>query len=475
MCQLWVVCRFARAEDAEFMREVISAVLRHGRRLEHERFYRANHNHGITQAYALIVAGCLFPWLPEASNWVNLGRLRLERQMFENVSDEGMHREHSPYYHFYVFNQFLYAYQFGAAYGIEFSQQFVDRLKKMLRCAAYILKPNGTLPAIGDTCMTSPILLRPEDVMELFSEASRMYLYSYTAGVEGIRPEANSLLLKEAGVAVLRSGWGSERPFQDEVFATIRTCTFNTSHIHRDQLSFELYAYGGDLIVDSGGPYAYGDPLREYFLSTSAHNTVVVDGRNQDVGVAGTVDWCTTNAFDLLVVEQRSYPTVVHRRTIIFVRADYFVVIDRLYGDALHTYTQLFHLSPSLTAHLKGRTISTTRQSTGPTIQIISLIEEGLTVDLQIGINDSAKNWVCQGEAKRVPNTVVAYQQIGSRAEFAVLLVPQPFGASIPVCAKMEDSAISNGRRIRVTMAEYRDEIFIDKNNKVTVSRLRLA
>jgi hypothetical protein len=127
-----------------------------------------------------------------------------------------------------------------------------------------------------------------------------------------------------------------------------------------------------------------------------------------------------------------------------------------------------------LTAHLKGRTISTTRQSTGPTIQIISLIEEGITVDLQIGINDSAKNWVCQGEAKRVPNTVVAYQQIGSRAEFAVLLVPQPFGASISVCAKMEDSAVSNGRRIRVTMAEHRDEIFIDKNNKVTVSRLRL-
>jgi hypothetical protein len=83
MCQLWVVCRFARAEDAEFIREVISAVLRHGRRLEHERFYRANHNHGITQAYALIVAGCLFPWLPEASNWVDLGRLRLERQMSE--------------------------------------------------------------------------------------------------------------------------------------------------------------------------------------------------------------------------------------------------------------------------------------------------------------------------------------------------------------------------------------------------------
>jgi hypothetical protein len=38
----------------------------------------------------------------------------------------------------------------------------------------------------------------------------------------------------------------------------------------------------------------------------------------------------------------------------------------------------------------------------------------------------------------------------------------------------MEDSAVSNGRRIRVTMAEHRDEIFIDKNNKVTVSRLRL-
>jgi hypothetical protein len=469
LCKLWVACRGDHGSTSEFLSELLSAIVRHANKLAHPKFYRARHNHGVTQAYALLAVGLFFPVHPHASKWVELACTRIEAQMAENVSEEGMHCEHSPYYHFYVFNQFLYAYQLSWAYGIEFSQAFVHRLKGMMICSAYLLKPDGTLPALGDTCRASPVLTGVENGPSWLAGTKQIYRYSRSMGVSGTLPEENSVCLPNAGLALLRGGWGTERKFEDECFVAVRTRTFDTAHIHRDQLSFELYAYGDDLLVDSGGPYGYGDPLRDFFLSTAAHNTIVVDGQNQGIGKAEILEWCTSESFDLLVMEHRSYPNVLHYRTILFVRPFYFVVIDRLETSASHAYTQLFHLSPNLAAAPEGLAINTMSRSNGPTIQIIPLIEEGLVVQLETGANEPVQGWVCVGEGQKVANTVVVYKRAGSTLEFAVLLIPQAPGISSPVCARMEELPLSNGRRILVTRGNCRDEILIDKDQQVTI------
>jgi hypothetical protein len=469
LCKLWVACRVDRDSDSKFLGELLSAILRHAEKLTHPKFYRASHNHGVTQAYALLVVGLFFPVHLSASNWVEIARVRLEAQMMANVSEEGVHLEHSPFYHFYVFNQFLYAYQFGRSYGIEFSQAFIDRLKRMMICGAYLLKPDGTLPALGDTCRASPVLTGVEDVPNWLAGAKQIYRYSLSMGASGTVPEENSICWPGAGLALFRSGWGTERKFQNEYFLAVRIRTFDTAHIHRDQLSFELYAYGEDLVVDSGGPYGYGDVMREFFLSTAAHNTVVVDGQNQETGKGEILEWRTAESFDLLVMQHCSYPNVAHRRTILFVRPTYFVVIDRLEASATHAYSQLFHLSPNLTASCEGFAINTTSRSNGPTVKILPLTEEGLAVNLRYGADDPAQGWVCVGEGQKVPNPVVEYERAGSTVEFAVLLVPQAAGISSAVCARMEELPLNGGRRILVTRGNSVDEIEIDKNQRVTI------
>jgi hypothetical protein len=471
LCQLWVACLSANPYSPEFMQQLLSAILRHAERLAQKGFYRRGHNHGVTQAYALLALSLLLPSIPEASSWVELGRVRLEQQMAENVSQEGMHREHSPYYHLFVFNQFLYAYEFGLAHGIEFSQAFTDRLRKMLLCGAYLLKPNGTLIALGDTCKSSPLLVNAEDVPEWFSKARERYLYSVSGGSAGTQPEENSIHLPDGGVALLRSGWGTERKFEDECFLAVRTRTFDTSHIHRDQLSFELYAYGDDLIVDSGGPYGYGEPMREFFLSTAAHNTVVVDGKEQGIGKAKVLKWRTSSIFDLLVAEQRSYPGVVHRRVVLFVRPDYFLILDRLEAEDRHAYAQFLHLNPGLNARCDNLAVTTTSPSHGPTVQIIPLLEPGLAVKVHQGADQPMQGWVCVGERQKVVNTVVEYQRLGCTEEFAVLLVPQPPGISTAVRARLEEFTVSRDRRILIVLGKRQDEIVISKDGRVTVSR----
>jgi hypothetical protein len=472
LCQLWCAYNETRNLDYDFVTKLLSAIVRHAEKLVHRRFYRPCHNHGVTQAYALLAIGLFFPVHPKASKWVELACARIEAQMSENVSAEGMHREHSPFYHFYVFNQFLYAYQLGEAYGIEFSQAFTDRLKKMLLCGAYLLKPNGTLPALGDTCKSSPLLVNAEDVPEWFSKARQRYLYSFSGGAAGTQPEENSIYLPHGGVTLLRSGWGTERRFEDECFLAVRTRTFDTSHIHRDQLSFELYAYGDDLIVDSGGPYGYGEPMREFFLSTAAHNTVVVDGKEQGIGKAEVIDWRTSSIFDLLVAEQRSYPGVVHRRVVLFVRPDYFLILDRLEAEDRHAYAQFLHLNPGLNARCDNLAVTTTSSTDGATVQIIPLLEPGLAVKLHQGTDHALQGWVCVGEMQKLLSTVVEYQRQGCTEEFAVLLVPQPPGISTAVRARLEELS-AGGRRIHVVIGERRDEIVISNDGRVTVGGVR--
>jgi hypothetical protein len=111
LARVWAACRSAEAPGSSFMRYLAAALVRHADRLSTEACYQPTHNHGVTQAYALLAIGLGLRGHPDADGWVRLGRDRLQAQMAANVSEEGVHREHSPHYHFYVFKQFRDAIQ----------------------------------------------------------------------------------------------------------------------------------------------------------------------------------------------------------------------------------------------------------------------------------------------------------------------------------------------------------------------------
>lgn len=471
LCQLWNACQPSEPQGSPFMCDLLSAIIRHANKLANESFYRPEHNHGVTQAYALMAIGLLFPAHSKAPRWAELGRSRLEAQMAENVSPEGVHCEHSPYYQFYVFRHFFYAYQIAQAYGLNFSQNFIDRLQGMLASGAHFLKPNGTLPALGDTSKNSPILVEKHERLEWPVQAAKEFLYSRTQGTEGSPPKVANVLFPRAGYAFFRSGWGTKEPFQEERSLAFRVSTFNTSHIHRDLFTFELYAYGEDLIVDSGGPFAYENPIREFFLSTGAHNTVVVDGGNQEVGEAKILQWKTSAEYDLLDAEHRTYSNVVHRRAVLFIRPWYFIIMDLLKSDRSHHYSQLFHLNPCQQVVRKELCISTVNQSGGPTVQVLPLLEEGLGLSQWHGNLNPRQGWICLGDQQMIPNTVVDYQRSGTTASFAVLIVPEPRGASTRVGGHIEGIPFSAKTHFQVNIGDLYDEIIFSPEGEVTIKR----
>ena len=92
-----------------------------------------------------------------------------------------------------------------------------------------------------------------------------------------MKPNFTSIALPWSGFFVMRTGWGKE-----DTWALFDGAPFGRAHQHEDKLSLLLYA-GGKLLLTEGGNYAYdSSEMRSYVLSTRSHNTVRVDGQDQN-------------------------------------------------------------------------------------------------------------------------------------------------------------------------------------------------
>jgi hypothetical protein len=471
LSRVWAACRSAEPSGSPFMRSLAAALVRHADRLSTETCYQPTHNHGVTQAYALLAVGLALRGHPDADGWVRLGRDRLQAQMAANVSEEGVHREHSPHYHFYVFKQFRDAIQLGEAAGVAFSAGFRHRLRAMLAAGAHMLKPNGALPALGDTPRTSRIAVNEDELRRWGVDFTAEYLYSRTGGASGIPPSDIAVLYLGGGCAFLRSGWGAHGPVRDERYAAIRTATFPTTHLHRDLLSFELYAYGRDLVVDSGGPFGYGSPLREqYFVASSAHNVVLIDGGELPCGAARIVRWTPHPGGEILVAEHEPAPGVTHRRYLLFVRHRYWVLVDRLRSRNKHVYEQIFHLDPGLEPTVAGLAITTASAADGATVRIVPVLEAGLGLILRRGQDRPPQGWVCVGANQRVPGSVAIYRATATDTVLAVVIIPEPAGRPSAPVVRGRGDLLRGALHLDVEHDGTRDGISIDETGGASIT-----
>ncbi len=105
------------------------------------------------------------------------------------------------------------------------------------------------------------------------------------------RPELPlSACFRDTGWAALRSSWNDA----DALYVAIKSGDLPANHSHLDLNSFILVANGDRFVIDPGPPsYSkeYFGPRRweHYETSTRAHNTIVIDGRNQDAQAAGRI------------------------------------------------------------------------------------------------------------------------------------------------------------------------------------------
>ncbi|WP_214703304.1 MULTISPECIES: heparinase II/III family protein [unclassified Exiguobacterium] len=335
-------------KDPAFTELILKTLYEHGEILASADFYKKEHNHGIFQDMALTAIAQTFPEFDKSKTWQSVASSRLQAQLAFSISPDGVHLEHSPYYHIYVYHTLSRFIEWADANAFVLPSRsgYIEKMPDQL---TYMLKPNRTLPIFGDTTgylKAMNIIPNTENYPELS--------YAVSGGAEGTVPQ---LLTKQLGdqYSFMREYWS--RPPESFSGATQVMMTagyHSTAHKHADDLSIDLYGLARDFIVETGRFGYSTDPRRREVLKVEAHNTVHRYGDGLDLSAS------MVGKSRIVSVEDKGDTSIAigesalvgkgatHRRTLVYDKAKTLVVYDKITSQAPDMFVQRFHLGDGL-------------------------------------------------------------------------------------------------------------------------------
>jgi hypothetical protein len=224
-------------------------------------------NHGIMADLAMIQATANFPFLDQENSLQMLALERLEKHLAYDFSPSGVHLENSPAYHMIVTQLYKKLFRFCDEYDIKLKPVFANHYARMLDYLAIVSLPSGGFPLIGDT--------KKEGSIKSFLTENSLIDYLLTNGRVGMAPPPG-FHDTFSGVFIAR-GYEPCLDYKNTSYLFLQGGMQNRLHKHADNLSFVFSSLGKEVIVD-GGHYSYtNSPWTKYFLSTMAHNNIVIN------------------------------------------------------------------------------------------------------------------------------------------------------------------------------------------------------
>ncbi|HUP42694.1 MAG TPA: alginate lyase family protein [Thermoanaerobaculia bacterium] len=354
--------------------------------------FSSPNTHLLGEAAALFVGGLVFADCADGRAWRDRGAHLLAAEIDRQVLSDGVHAELSTGYHCYALDFYLQALALAGRNGFELPGALARRVETMAEFVLHVARPDGSLPLLGDDDGGRALaLVRTSygSAADLLSTAAALFGRRDFRGRAGRFREESLWLLGAAGLTafaalppatpaalraafpaagyfVQRSGW---RALDSHlVFDCGGLGRPSGGHGHADALALTLASGGSELLVDPGTfVYNRRPAWRDAFRSTRAHNTVVVDGRDQSEP-GDTFRWLSRapvrlladashDGLDWLAGEHHGYAReagVVHRRRLLYPRPDYWLVLDDFRsagggadgGGGEHDFEVVFHLAP---------------------------------------------------------------------------------------------------------------------------------
>ena len=437
-----VLCECPKTEDRTIV-DLLKSIYEHTvYLLKFESFPPSNKT--ISEGRSLLATACSFPEFKDAEAWYEAACQRLINDMDIQVFPDGASYELTPGYQISIASWFLDAYKVAGKFGRSLDPELEAGIRRMYDWCVSVNRPDFTFPSISDAGSLDgkfgDALTGPGAILD-----SESATWIGTEGAEGSPPDYTSIAHRDSGYFVMRSGWD-----RDARYLLFEGGPYGRFHQHEDMLSFDLYAHGLPFIVDPGIASYYPNAWTSFYKTTEAHNTVLVDGCGQNRG-AGTVAEWVESARDKTVwrSDERSdvaiatYDAgyagldadVAHRRVVMFVKPDYFLIFDELTGEGRRTYEALFHFMPyRVLIDPESRAVRTGRMHP-PNLEVLPLVR--MTPRLVCGVNDPVQGWLAI-DGQDVPAPVVIYRKRTSlpfRTGYA--LVPFTDGVSAGVTSRI--------------------------------------
>lgn len=330
-------------------------------------YYFSPNTHLTGEALALFYAGTLFPEFTDARRWRTDSARILIVESEAQICADGVHFERSTCYHRYTIETYQQFVLLAERNHIAVPRELIRRLNRSVDFLLAIRQPDGRLPEIGDADggRLLPLTERQQrDPRGVLAVAAAMFQRGDCAwAAEGMAPEVPLLMGDEGALAFERvamvppagstSSWfpsggygvmssGADRAaHQMIVDVGPLGCPVSAGHGHADLLSVQCSVFGEPCLVDAG-TYCYtaAREWRNFFRGTAAHNTMRVDGRDQAEPNGPfswrrrprvTVhEWRSNAEHDFIDAEHDGYAGLTHRRRVMFVKPDYWFVVDDL-------------------------------------------------------------------------------------------------------------------------------------------------
>ncbi|MDE2889639.1 MAG: heparinase II/III family protein [Gemmatimonadota bacterium] len=304
--------------------------------------YRSG-NWQVMGSYAMAELGLNFSEFQEAGRWVSLGVHRIEEHLSMDFYEDGCHSERCPS----SYSNVVYRDPRNLAHLLEKFGGHEERaaglrppLERTLNHWMYLISPLGTQPAVNDGGRARFDRDVFVDGGRIFDRPDLLWVARNLLGADiednAEPPSRTSIDFRPSGFAVMRQDWTRESPY-----LVVNYGDWGGGHYHYDVLSFEMFAYGTALAVDAGLGVSYDDPLhRPWYISSKAHNMLVIDDRNLDrrIAVGEQPVWSSQGGMDYFSAEHRGYRAlgVRHRRHFLFVKPvrsvnetnPYFLIFD---------------------------------------------------------------------------------------------------------------------------------------------------
>lgn len=301
-------------------------------------------NHQSHGALAILYLGILFPSLPESQELIATG-LRIMKHHVDHAfyEDGGNVEQMFGYYPFMtsvIRDEYLLC-KDNKIVGIEHS---VPLLKKMYTYLSTIAQPDNTVPPINDSY-----------------EETISYIIPTLVGIIGeddLPDLQRTACFKDSQIAVICSEIEAENPW----YVFMNAARLIGSHAHAGRLAFNAWFNNKPIFVDSGC-CNYDNPLLvEWYRTSAAHNTVLIDGNSDFATSQKNVQWAakryTDNVIERLIIDadyklcrmvspasDETNRGVNWTRDVILVADKYLLIHDFFDTDAQHRYETIFRFA----------------------------------------------------------------------------------------------------------------------------------
>jgi len=491
----------------EFTRELHRKILRiflgHARYMfdQHLRAY-SHSNFQASQCCWAATVGILLPEFRESRQWLDAA-LRLTRtRIRKNYDADGAQLEMCPQYHFTGMRDItrvVWMLERNGMNDLAGDEQLWRKLEQIYDFPLRLAHPTGHGAAINSGVYGNEWLVFMPVGAQLFGSrrhawAAKRYIEAgfvpvaksvseYVQFIDGAwrralnqarqtelpEPDFTNDLMRDSGIAVLRSGWGPD--------ALSMVFDFNRKpyggHPYPGRLSFDLWGCGAALVVNPGSTLSYSMPeYGQWCHRTIGHNTVMVNNQDQQrPHCAELAAWREGRRVTLAAATTDTYlesQGVRHLRVIVSVHGEYFFVFDRLAGGKPGTPLAWLLHSPQPLAQRPDGAVCSPAGQPGLLVVPDSDTAAGAEAVLDKSYSAVPVTWRENYKPLDAWRDDVAFLRLNRVVDpalggqtYGVLLVP--FAEAPPaVEVAREASASPDLCRIRVKWADREDRLTID-------------